>query len=238
MALTNPLDTATPAGGDDPTGGDDRIREFKKAFVERTGQDHYYPASGTVYDDDDTGLHSKVSLLEQADLGTGAVGKTLLGNQTVGGKGELFYTDEDDNDVQITDGGSLAAAIAAIQTIYPVGSIYITTVSTNPNTVLGFGTWAAFGAGKVLVGLDSGDGDFDTAEETGGAKTHAHDAGTYNVSGTTVVDPNFFSHTPGGGGAVSKQTHAHAFSANVAGASAAGATVQPYVVVYMFKRTA
>jgi microcystin-dependent protein len=37
---------------------------------------------------------------------------------------------------------------------------------------LGFGTWAAFGAGRVLVGLDAGDVDFDTVEETGGAKTH------------------------------------------------------------------
>ena len=55
---------------------------------------------------------------------------------------------------------------------YPVGSIYISTNSTNPGTSLGFGTWAAFGAGRVPVGFDSGDTDFDTDEETGGAKTH------------------------------------------------------------------
>lgn len=57
--------------------------------------------------------------------------------------------------------------------VYPVGCIYTSTVSTNPATVFGFGTWAAFGAGRVLVGVDSGDADFDTAEETGGAKTVA-----------------------------------------------------------------
>ena len=55
--------------------------------------------------------------------------------------------------------------------IYPVGSLYISTLSTNPATLLGFGTWGVFGAGKVLVSLDSGDTDFDTSEETGGAKT-------------------------------------------------------------------
>ncbi len=42
---------------------------------------------------------------------------------------------------------------------------YTTTSSTNPNTVFGFGTWTAFGAGKVLVGLNSGDTDFDTVED-------------------------------------------------------------------------
>lgn len=54
---------------------------------------------------------------------------------------------------------------------FPVGSIYITTSSTNPGTFLG-GTWAAFGAGRVPVGFDSGQTEFDTDEETGGAKTH------------------------------------------------------------------
>ena len=62
--------------------------------------------------------------------------------------------------------GNLAAA-------YPVGSIYMNaSVSTNPATLLGFGTWAAFGAGRMPIGINSGDSDFDTLEETGGAKTH------------------------------------------------------------------
>jgi len=59
---------------------------------------------------------------------------------------------------------------------YPIGSIYINAdVATNPSdpAMLGFGTWTLFGAGRVMVGLDSGDGQFDTLEETGGAKTHA-----------------------------------------------------------------
>jgi microcystin-dependent protein len=55
---------------------------------------------------------------------------------------------------------------------WPVGSVFIAVVSTSPATLLGFGTWAAFGAGRVLVGRDAGDPDFDTAEEIGGAKTH------------------------------------------------------------------
>ena len=54
---------------------------------------------------------------------------------------------------------------------YPIGSIYIAVVSTNPATLLGFGTWSAFGTGRTLVGIDTGDTDFDVVEETGGAKT-------------------------------------------------------------------
>lgn len=56
--------------------------------------------------------------------------------------------------------------------VYPVGSIYISVVSTNPATLLGVGTWTAFATGRTLVGIDAGQTEFDTVEETGGAKTH------------------------------------------------------------------
>src|SRR3972149_5818406 len=56
---------------------------------------------------------------------------------------------------------------------YPVGSIYVNASDgTNPGTLLGFGTWTAHGAGRVMVGIDTGQVEFDVAEETGGAKTH------------------------------------------------------------------
>ena len=50
-----------------------------------------------------------------------------------------------------------AFVTTALQALYPVGSIYTNaSVSTNPGTLLGFGTWTAFGAGRVMVGFDSG----------------------------------------------------------------------------------
>ena len=75
---------------------------------------------------------------------------------------------------------------ADVSAAWPIGSVFISVVSTNPATLLGYGTWAAFGAGRVLVGLDSGDTDFDTAEETGGAKTVSSSAQTFagNALGT------------------------------------------------------
>lgn len=109
-----------------------------------------------------------------------------------------------------TGSGDVSAA-------WPVGSIFISAVSTNPTTLLGFGTWAAFGAGRVLVSRDANDTDFDTAEETGGAKTvassgtvsqptftgsalsgHTHGAGTFAVSahaGAAVADHAAHTHS-------------------------------------------
>jgi microcystin-dependent protein len=77
---------------------------------------------------------------------------------------------------------------AALQALYPVGSIYINAgVTTNPATLLGFGTWVAFGAGRVMVGLDGGDALFDALEETGGSKdatviSHSHTASSSSSS--------------------------------------------------------
>ncbi len=72
----------------------------------------------------------------------------------------------------------LAAAVSGAAGAWPVGSVFISVVSANPATLLGFGTWSAFATGRVLIGVDSGDASMDTAEETGGSKTHSHAVGT------------------------------------------------------------
>jgi len=157
---------------------------------------------------------------------------------------------------------------AALQAIYPVGSIYINaTNSTNPGTLLGFGTWTAFGAGRVPVGFNASDPLFDTAEETGGSKnaivvSHTHTA--------TVTDPQHFHVTDGTAGSTKHAVRAGADSIidgtsqtssaddanylngsktgtastgisvgiSTTGSSGTNANLQPYITVYMFKRTA
>ena len=146
-----------------------------------------------------------------------------------------------------------AFVTAALQAVYPVGSIYINASSaTNPGTLLGFGTWAAFGAGRVMVGLDAGDALFDTLEETGGSKdavvvSHTHTA--------TVTDPGHAhsynqpvasnaANPPGASGSqASATTTGSAFTGisvtnASAGVSGTNANVQPYITVRMWKRTA
>lgn len=179
---TTGWDETSPAGSDALNAGDNRIREMKTQIREVIDVDHKFASSGS---DADNGCHDQVTLLEKADLGSGAVGKTILGSQTVSGKGELVYTDEDNNDVQITTGGKIAtlnlksSAVADMTNlmtlIYPVGSVYINaSVSTNPGTLLGVGTWTAI-TDRMIVGVGS---TFASAGLTGGNVTidlsHTH----------------------------------------------------------------
>jgi microcystin-dependent protein len=54
----------------------------------------------------------------------------------------------------------------------PVGFVVTLRVSTDPGVLLGYGTWSRVAQGRMVVGQSDGDADFDTAGETGGAKTH------------------------------------------------------------------
>jgi hypothetical protein len=71
---------------------------------------------------------------------------------------------------------------------FPVGSVFLSVVSTNPATLLGYGTWSAFGAGRMLLGWNTGD----TDEATGGAATHEHaahsDHAALTHAGTAVAN--------------------------------------------------
>lgn len=135
-------DESNPAGSQDISLGDDRIRELKTQIREVINVDHDFPSSGQAADN---GQHKQVTLQEQADLGTGAVGATILGSQTSGGKGELTYTDEDDNDIQITKGGALYlgdarldndAYLLAIDNA-GTGTVNVIKVDTSDEIVLG-----------------------------------------------------------------------------------------------------
>jgi hypothetical protein len=139
--------------------------------------------------------------------------------------------------------------------LYPVGSIYTNaTSSTNPGTLLGFGTWTAFGAGRVMVGLDAGNALFDTAEETGGSAnaivvSHTHtatvtDPGHSHSTSIGVVSANTGNGAAGGTDRLTQTvttttaTTGISVSNSTEGSSGTNANYQPYITVYMWKRTA
>ena len=82
---------------------------------------------------------------------------------------------------------NLSSQVSGIMSkVYPVGSIYFTTVNTNPRQLFGFGTWTLWGSGRVPLGVNTGDNDFSTAEKTGGTKTvnasHSHTVNSHTHS--------------------------------------------------------
>jgi len=142
------------------------------------------------------------------------------------------------NTTQIATTAFVRAEIA--NRAYPVGSIFttITAYADSAAVVAAIGgtTWVAFGAGKVLVGLDSGDSDFDTVQETGGSKTHTLTtaeipAHTHSYYKSTTSD-NFSIDDTG------RVTGAASATTGSTGGGGAHNNLQPYIVVYMWKRTA
>jgi len=133
-------------------------------------------------------------------------------------------------------------SLVSISDVYPVGSIYINaTSSSNPSSLLGFGTWVAFGSGRVMVGLDTGDSDFNAAEETGGSKTDSHALTVSEIPAHTHNgnnDNTFGADNPGGDSRTLKQSGSDNTGSTGGGQAHSHDIVQPYIVVYMWKRTA
>jgi len=124
--------------------------------------------------------------------------------------------------------------------LYPIGSIYISTLSTNPGTLLGVGTWSAYAAGRVLVSK-AASGTFDTAAATGGAETHtlsALESGLRAHNHTIGDNYNVGAGAFGVGILRGSGTGAVTADATAAAAADAHNNLQPYVVVYMWSRTA
>jgi hypothetical protein len=124
---------------------------------------------------------------------------------------------------------------------FPVGAVYLSITGVNPATELGYGIWSAIASGKMLVGYDSGDTDFNAAEKTGGAKTtsipsHTHSTPSHSHSITTVLSTN-------SGPLMDFDSPIIATNTSGSGTSSSGGSItqdvlNPYFVVYIWKRTA
>ena len=175
----------------------------------------------------------------------------------------------DTNNTQIATCGFVRNAIAkyapmldTMKKIYPVGSIYMSTVSTNPATLLGFGTWEAMPAGRVLLAQGKSSwGTTYNAGSTGGEATHQLTVGELPAHNHTASTNTTGNHThqfqlygPNGdtnlnfpsdydtnyarnkGTTLSAGNHSHTININNTGSSQAHNNIQPYLTVYMWKR--
>lgn len=140
--------------------------------------------------------------------------------------------------------------------MYPVGAVYITYNNTNPSTFLG-GTWERFGQGRTLVGEGTGnDGSTSmsfTANSTGGSYKHNHIYGI-KVNKYYSATSNLRVRKPDGSwqGGIKDGT-GHAYFNNCSQAAnkelntdtykiesntSNSGTIQPYIVVFFWRRTA
>lgn len=142
-----------------------------------------------------------------------------------------------------------AAILQGKKDLYPIGSIYFNATSnTNPGTLLGFGTWVAWGAGRVPVGFDSTQTEFDTAEETGGSKTHSHPLSGSGYSKMSPVGntqrvaridtPAWTTNHRQDISSAANESVSQPYGVALGGNTDSASTLQPYITVYMWKRTA
>ena len=158
-----------------------------------------------------------------------------------------------------------------LKKVYPVGSIYMSTVSTNPATLFGFGTWEAMPAGRVLLAQGKSSwGTTYNAGSTGGEATHkltvgelpshGHSASTNTanltgnansiginydeVSVSGIISKNRGNDYGGTNndhnktGFLINASHSHTVTINNTGSNQAHNNLQPYISVYMWKRSA
>jgi hypothetical protein len=154
------------------------------------------------------------------------------------------------NTTQVATTAFVTAGLAAA---YPVGAIFLSTVSTNPSTLLGFGTWVAYGTGRMLISQDATypagttGGSATTTLITANLPSHSHTA--------TVTDPGHFhsyaraaNTQPQSGSSTqclvsnttdntSTATTGITVTNSSTGSGTAVTTISPYIAVYMWNRT-
>jgi len=158
---------------------------------------------------------------------------TVSGDATVSGNATVSSN--------LTVGGT-----SLVDLIYPLGAIYITTSAVSPSSIWAGTTWVAYGEGRTMIGHGAGAGltDRPTVEATGGAERHTlikaeipphthtevrhndHKTTSITQPGLNIYDATGYQTVDTGDGSLDGlegQSHNN---------------MQPYIVTYMWKRTA
>lgn len=135
-----------------------------------------------------------------------------------------------------TSGGG---AGMSLQSVYPVGAVYISTADTDPETLFGFGSWERIKDRFLLAA-----GDAYAAGATGGEATHQLTIAEMPYHQHQMVNGNNSGYDYSGWTkstiVLSDATKGWAGNANTsyAGESASHNNMPPYLAVYMWRRTA
>lgn len=178
-------------------------------------------------------------------------------NADIGSNEGTYMTMEVVEPSDASSGGSTGGL--SVDQVYPVGSVFISTVDQNPGNIFLGTSWERFATGRTLVGVDTSDEDFATTEQVGGEKTHLL---TASQSGLPVHKHTQAAHSHNIGRDKDGGSGTNRYTVHGAGASGADATsptssatpainnstaqdateahnnLQPYITVFMWKRVA
>ena len=197
-----------------------------------------------------------------------SVNKVVYGDRTLIDLSDISVTPEtllkgvtayDASGTLIT--GTYETDTSMIETIYPIGAIYISTAGTNPSELFGFGTWEQISDTFLLAA-----GSTYNAGSTGGEASHMLTANEMPSHKHTVTLESAGAHThkigtdkdvdylAGGdcwsvhsnatgasymnGATSSAGSHTHTVTVGNTGGNSAHNNMPPYLAVYMWKRTA
>ena len=233
IQFINSLDAANPLAIDPLSQADEHIRNIKSS-IKTTFPNVSGEVTATHAD-----LNTKPAIISDGSTPSLASGISAAEVKTLVGITDPAIT-TDGSTPSLASGISADEVVALLGTslgtsLYPVGSVYTSVVATSPATYFG-GTWEAIGAGRVLVGIDASDTDFDTVEAIGGVKTH-----TLTVDEIPAHTHSMTIENTRGDGSQGAENGSSSFSSvntSSTGGGQAHTIVQPYLVVYMWKRTA
>lgn len=142
-------------------------------------------------------------------------------------------------------GGFFVNGKSLLDMFYPVGTIYESVNATNPSTFMG-GTWTRFGNGKVLVGVDENDADFNSANKTGGEKSHVltkaempqHDHNVSNDNNALILVASSAKAYATAGAGTGSSNWQWQKGVQTEGGNQPHNNLQPYVTIYRWQRTA
>lgn len=226
--------------------------KFSEVVINPTVPQGIAPLS--VFEDGTVAIN-RVPDFNQTDRAKLQVGGDVMLHQGSDGK-DIFVLEELDSLKKTVNSlNSLSDLTKSIYLLmHPVGSIVITTVAQSPELVFG-GTWITWGSGRVPVGVDKAQEEFETVEKTGGEKSHwlsIHETPSH----THALEPNGSAYSFAWG---ASKGNVHVQANAVGGASPSGSNylytrqnewnqtgasgstqphnnLQPYITCYMWKR--
>ena len=236
--------------GDDCLTPTSNMGETGHLYSYDTNQDAIFPSE--VY------ARSFVGNLEASNITAGTLGGRVVANATAVGTlttKQLRNITISTADPTSSDGGNGDVWIKYGSTQsncpFPVGGIYISIASTSPSSIWAGTGWEEFAKGKTLVGLDSSDSDFNTIGKTGGKKTHKLTPDEIPAHGHGMAHTHSYTGPNTGSWKVGTNGKAHTWCTSAGGKTSGGASktttdnaggslehnnLQPYIVVYMWKR--